>query len=283
MTITHENEAELFRQDPDGKVHLAWGTVGWSGDPDVLDGLGRDEDDGMTFVKVTLHDGAPAGKRVADDGGANGVQVRVQPAGPGWYVPPKGTRVMVGFPSGDIRTPGNGGILGVFGVSPDKRFGRKKVVLDYGDCDVVITGKSVSLVCDGNAAGETDAGKRHVMSVSPDGGAQAVSGGCGLFVMGTNAAGDALGEVQIKAIDSTGALKSSLVLAQDSAGLFCSPTPATASGLNCKSGNVTLTGIGCAIQTGSVSLGALASPATPVQVGPVPMSGTPSISVFCAP
>lgn len=281
--MTLENDAELFRPDPDWRVHLAWGTVGWDGDPDVLDGLGKDHDDGMTFVKVTLNAGAPQGKRTADDGAANGIQVRVQPAGPGWYVPPKGTRVMVGFPDGDVRTPGNGGILGVFGVSPSKRFGRKKVVLDYGDCDVVITGKSVSLVADGNAAGETDAGKRHVVSVSPDGGAQVVSGGCGVFVMGTNKAGDALGEVQIKAIDANGNLKSSLVLAQDSVGLFCSPTPAMASGINFASGNATVTAIGCAIQAGSVSLGNLATPATPVQCGPVPANGTPSTSVFCAP
>jgi hypothetical protein len=281
--VTHINDQELFRPDPDPRLHLAWGTVGWVGDPDVLDGLGKDEDDGVTLIKVTLFDGAAPTKRASDEGGANGQQVRVQASGPGWRVPPKGTRVMVGFANGDVLSPGNGLILGEVGVNPAKRFGRKKVLLDFGDADVVITGKSVSLVCDSNPDGEKDAGKRHVVSVSPDGGAQVVSGGSGLFVMGTNKAGDALGEVQIKAIDPNGNLKASLVLAQDSAGMFCSPTPATASGVNFKSGNATVTGMGCAIQTGSVSLGALASPATPVQVGPVAMSGVPSTAVFCAP
>jgi hypothetical protein len=147
--MSHLDDEELLRNEPDDRVHLAWGTVGWPGDADVLDGLGRDVEDGMTFVNVTLLEGAPVGKRQADDGGANGVQVRVHPAGPGWRIPPRGTRVMVGFANGDIRTPGNGVILAEVGVSPSRHFGRKKVILDYGDadvhCDGVIVGRAGDL------------------------------------------------------------------------------------------------------------------------------------------
>lgn len=287
--MTHINDQELFRPDPDLRIWIAWGTVGWVGDPDVLSGLGKDEGDGVTLVKVTLHDGAPREKPVSDEGGANGIQVRVQPAGPGWRVPPKfdangkPTRVMVGFANGDILTPGMGLILGEAGTSPTKQFGRKKVVLDYGDSDVIIKGKSVFLQCDGNPAGESDAGKRHAVGVDPNGGAQMVSGGNGVFVLGTNKTGDAKGTVTIKTVDPDGNLRASLVISQSSAGLMCMPDPASPAALNLKNGNVTITGKGCAVQTGSVSLGALASPATPVQVGPVAANGVPSTAVFCAP
>ena len=281
----HVNDEELLWNEPDGRVHLAWGTVGWPGDADVLDGLGRDQDDGMTFVKVTLVDGAPVGQRQADDGGANGVQVRVHPAGPGWRIPPRGTRVMVGFAGGDIWTPGNGVILAEVGRSPARHFGRKKVILDYGDADVVITGRSVTLLCDGNPAGESDRQKRHVVSVSPEGGAQVASGGCGLFVQGKDAAGNVIAEAQLKTVDKDGNLKSSLVLTQSAVGLADAADPMKPAALTLTGGNATITSTDLAVQaTGSVMLGATASPATPaasVPPGP-PSPGTASARVFLA-
>lgn len=282
MIPPHLSEEEFFGK-ADQRHFLEWGTVGWHNDPDVLVNLGKDEDDGVTCVKVTLFEGAPAGKRQQDDGSANGIQVIVQPMGPGWHIPDKGERVVVAFPRGDIQKPGNGLILGVAGVSPDKRFGRQKTVLNFPGRDVIITGKSVTLLADGNADGETDTQKRHLVSVSPDGGAQVVSGGCGLFVLGKDSRGTVVGEAQLKAVDGSGNLCSALVLAQDSAGLSCMPNPATPAAMNLKDGNITITGSKCAIQTGSVALGALASPATPVQVGPVAANGVPSTAVFGAP
>lgn len=283
--MTHINDAELLDPAPDLRVHNAWGTVGWAGDPDVLDGLGKDEEDGVTLVKVTLFRGSPQGKPEAEDGAANGYQVRVQPSGPGWRIPPKGTRVMVSFADGDIRTPGNGLIIGEVGTSPRKQFGRKKVILDYGDADVVITGKSVTLLADGNPEGKSDKGKRHLVSVSANGGAQMASGGCGVFVMGKDDKGKWVGSVQLKAIDEDGMLCTSGVFGQSAIGLMnSSPTaPTKGTAVNLKNGNVTITGVSCVVQTGSVMLGALATAATPAQQGPIPANGAPSTSVFVAP
>lgn len=283
MIPSHLSEEELFGHAPGQLRFIEWAIVGWHNDPDVLVSLGKDEEDGVTCVKVTLFAGAPAGKRLQDDGTANGMQAIVQPMGPGWHIPDKGARVVVAFPHGDVLTPGNGLILGVAGISPAQRFGRKKVILDFGDRDVVITGKSVTLLCDGNPEGESDKQKRHLVSVSPDGGAQIVSGGCGLFVLGKDSKGNEVGEAQLKAVDGAGNLCSALVLAQDSAGLSCVPNPATPAAMNLKDGNVTITGAKAALQTGSVALGATATTATPVQVGPVAANGVPSTAVFAAP
>lgn len=280
------NDEELLRNEPDDRVTLAWGTVGWPGDPDPVYGLGKDVSDGVTLVKVTLSNGAPGGAPEADDGGANGRPVLVQPSGPGWRIPPRGTRVMVGFAEGDIRTQGNGLILGEVGVSPAARFGRKKVVLDFGaDVDVVITGKSVTLLADGNPEGENDKQKRHLVSVSGDGGAQIASGGSGFFAMGTDTKGAAVGEAQVKAIDKDGNLKSSLVLSQTAAGLMCAADMTKPVAVTMDKGNMTLTCTDLAAQaTGSVMIGATASPATPAGSAPPgpPSPALASARVFIA-
>lgn len=287
MSASHPTDQEVMHAPPLTAGFIEWATIGWPGDPDPAYSLGTELADGMTLVKVTLQRGAPPGARDAADGGHNGLQTSVHPnATMGWRIPPrfgadgKPTRVLVAFAMGQIQH-GNGVILAVVAPAPARFHGRQKVVLDYGsDVDVVIKGRSVALMADGNPAGETDKGKRHVVSVSPDGGAQLASGGSGVFALGKKADGTDVGEVTVKVLDADGNLKTGLVLTKKSASLV---DAGNASAVVMKAGNVTITGLKAALQTDTVGLGFKATPATPVHVGPVPANGTPSQTVFGSP
>lgn len=264
------SDAETF--DPSPGVFpppsLLEGTVGWPGSPEVVE-LGTESGDGMSMVRVTLFDGAPQGTPKSDDGLANGRQISARPMGPGWRTPKRGERVLVAFPGNDHATPGNAVILGIIGASPSARFGRKKTVLDFGDDDVVITGKSVSLVVE-----DPDGPHRFVVSVSRKGGAQVIADGSGLFAKD--------GEVNVKAVDNSGNLKTALVLAQDEVSLSENAT-GKASSLTLSGGNMTLVGtfVSVAFST-ALGLGRNASPATPVTLGPVGSTAAGSLCIWGA-
>jgi hypothetical protein len=262
------DEKELFEgSDPEDHPHpFQEGTVGWSGSPEIAE-LGTESGDGMTLVRVTLFLGSPMGAPQSDDGCANGREVQARLLGPPWRVPKRGARVLLVFPGGDWRSPGNAVVLGEVGGTPSTRFGRTKTVLDYGADDVVITGASVSLVCEANNGDGTTS--RHVVSVSGDGGAQVVSDGSGLFAK--------TGEVDLKVLDDGGNLQSAVVMTQSEVSLFenagSSPSTLTLTG-----GNVTMVGqfISLGAFTG-VKLGAVA--ALPVLIGAAP-PGAPSTFIL---
>lgn len=267
MTFT---EQEAFDPDPGTAPPpaLLEGTVGWPGSPEVVE-LGTEAGDGMTMVRVTLFDGHPEGAPKADDGLANGRQIFARPMGPGWRTPKRGERVLIAFPGGDHATPGNAVVLGIIGASPSTRFGRRKTVLDFGEDDVVITGRSVSLVAE-----VADGPHRYVVSVSGQGGAQVIADGSGLFAKD--------GEVNLKTVDANGNLKTALVLAQDEVSLSENATGVVSS-VTLSGGNATVTGqfISIAFST-ALGLGRSASPATPVTLGPVGSAAVGSLCIWGA-
>ncbi len=81
------------------------GTVGWQGD-DAIGDVGTDQNSGATYVKVTLAKGHPRGKPEADDGGANGHQIRCRLQTPCWFIPMRGAPCMVLYPSGMAEASG---------------------------------------------------------------------------------------------------------------------------------------------------------------------------------
>lgn len=139
----HRDEAEVFRKE-EPAFTVERGTVGWADASDHHD-LGSDDNDGTTLVRVTIFRGSRATGKSPQDGVANGLQVLAQVSGPFWAVPPPGQAVLVAFPGGDIETPGNGIIMCWLGKSPSVQFKYGRAVVDVGDQDLIVKGKSVTL------------------------------------------------------------------------------------------------------------------------------------------
>jgi hypothetical protein len=273
--VRHRSDAELFDADQE-PCPIQEGTVGWPGSPEVTE-LGTEAGDGMTFVRVTLtRFGHPIGKPTSDEGLANGHKISARVTGPGWRVPKHGERVIVAFPGGDWETPGNAVILGIVGTSPSSKFGRKKTIQDYGDDDLVLKAKSITLIVDHKDAGGKD--HRHLLSVSQQGGVQVVSDGSGLFVQD--------GEINLKTLDDSGNLKAVLMLAQDGASLSDYSNATAFASLTLTDGKIS--GLGSFItwnyfQSGSFGKYALTSPATPIVVGLTGTTGVGCASLFGSP
>lgn len=272
--MTAEQDVFATQRMPAGVIYE--GTVGWDGRAEVVE-HGEEVGDGMTLIRVTLFTGHPPGKPVTDDGKANGYQIYARVMGPGWRTPKRGERVLLAIPvaSGDVasfETPGAAVILGTVGASPSRRFGRKKTVWDLGDDDLVITAGTISLVTEGVEDGET---KRHVISVSTQGGVQLVADGSGVFAKD--------GEVNIKTVDAQSNLKTAITLTLDEIGIL--DNNGTTVAMTVKDGNFTLvTGGFIALTYGSsISFGQTASPVTPVLLGLSGQTGAPSQSMFGSP
>ena len=155
-----------------------------------------------------------------------------------------------------------GVIVAMPGANPFKHFAETAAKIDLTGYDLVIKARSVTLISE-------DGEKRRMVSVSPEGGAQvADETGSGLFADG--------GEVQIKAIDADGNLKSAVACTQDALMLV----EAKGAGVKCKGGNVSISGNQCALNCGAIGLGRNASPATPVLVGVTGIAGVGSTSIF---
>ena len=271
---TYTNESEALDPDPQTQLpsDIQEATVGWEGSPEVVE-LGTESGDGMTLVRVTLKLGHPVGAPQTEDGLFNGARYAVRPMGPIWRTPVRGERVIVLFPGGDWDTPGNGVLLGTVGASPSARFGRKKTVMDFGDSDVVITGKSVALVSESTAQGASEP-SRYVVSVDPRGGAQIVADGSGFFAKD--------GEVVVKTVSKGGDLMSSLNLLQGEASLM-ETSGTTQAGVVLSGGDVAVSGGAMNfVPSTSFSVGLTASPATPALVGMSGVAGIPSTFIFFA-
>ena len=125
-------------------VFVEYATIGWDGQDDVLDQgtSGQDDDDGPSFVRITLYRGKPIGVKV-QHGVAQGSKVIAHLLGPIFYVPPKNQRVLIAWPDGESGVPV---ILGTVGFSPTAQFKRDRVVIDFGpDHDVVMKGRTLML------------------------------------------------------------------------------------------------------------------------------------------
>ncbi|KAJ8134485.1 hypothetical protein OY671_012302, partial [Metschnikowia pulcherrima] len=120
------------------------GTVGWDDAGDHFD-LGTYDNDGSTLVRVTLFRGRDSSVRPVP-GQADGHRILAQLGGGLFRIPPKGTRVMVGFPTAFATTPGAAVILCTCEPSPDSQFGAGKAKLDVGpDQEIILKGKAVTL------------------------------------------------------------------------------------------------------------------------------------------
>ena len=251
-----------------GPIEL--GTVGWEGDQGDHFDMDTSPSDGTTLVKVQLRRGRDHSVPL-NPGQAQGNQILARLSGSsGWMIPPAGSEVLVAFPAGFESTPGAPVIFAVLGSSPSIQFQKNRAVLDFGDQAVVIRGKRITLQ---NNDGD-------FISLSPEGGIQL-----------TTKEGDNLaippGRVQASAqvggaAGVPGDSRSVLLLSGSSVELQQKTPDNKLVAVVCKNG-VTILGPACSIATGTVALGAYASPATPAVGGVTGISGVGSTSVFIQP
>lgn len=141
--MLYEQEAQPNRVE--GFVPVSKGVVGWEHADEHHD-LGTDSNDGHSFVRVTLFKGKELSPEEANDGNAHGAEILCKVMGPLYWVPPKGTPVLVAAPDGEWGAPGSAVILGSIGPSPGIQFKGTKPKLDFGpDQDLVIKAKTLTL------------------------------------------------------------------------------------------------------------------------------------------
>ena len=141
MRNTNESDLAL---PPDTGMPIIRGVVGWNSSDEHAD-VGTDSDDGHTFVRVTRFDGKSISKDPLTNS-AQGHEILCQVMGPLYYIPPKGTVVLVAFPDGHAEAPGAGVILGTIGGTPAVQFSETRAVLDMGEgTDLIVKGKSVTM------------------------------------------------------------------------------------------------------------------------------------------
>jgi hypothetical protein len=156
--------------------------------------------------------------------------------------------------------PGAGVLLDELEDAPDHQFGATKSKLDLGkDTDLVIKARSITL---------TDHDDRFI-HIGPDAGIQVQEkDGTGVMIKD--------GAVVIMAAEG-GAMKTLLQITKEA----IQAMQASGNLLNIRAGNVTLLGTQCSMVFGSIKLGALATPATPVHYGPAPVASIPSTTIWC--
>lgn len=116
-------------------VHM--GTVGWDEVDEHAD-IGTAENDGFTFVRVTLY----AGRQFADPHKpdiAQGHKILCNIGSGISRIPPKGTRCFVLMPVGLEEVTGSGCIFQTIERSPQEQFSKDRITMDFGsDKDLVI-------------------------------------------------------------------------------------------------------------------------------------------------
>ena len=126
------------------------GTVGWGEDGGNFADLGDGTEPAL--VNVTLYSGRDRSQPLRSDV-AQGTRIRCRIAGPLYYVPPNGTRVMVAIPESQFHIPGAGVVMFTTGPAPASQFAKDRIIIDFGPkTHVVIRGMSVVLQ-DAPAAG----------------------------------------------------------------------------------------------------------------------------------
>jgi hypothetical protein len=247
------NDADVLgdRADP---LLFEPGTVGWDGvDPHF------DTEDGVTLVRVTLVRGRHPSTPLQPDV-AQGYQVLCRIGGGLFRIPPKGTAVMVGFPTVFANHPGAGVIVCTTEASPDIQFNETKAKFDVGaDTDLVIKAKSVTI---------TDYDNRF-LHVGPDGVMLQDEKGNGVLIKS--------GAIMIYVADGADA-KTLVQMTAKELSLLQKDTGF----LKLTGGNFTVLANGSAgLLAANVTVGAKATAITPALVGTPP--GKPSTSVFVSP
>lgn len=121
------------------------GTVGWNDGSAHFD---LDADSGVTLVRVTLFKGRnpDQDQDPITDKLAHGHEILCRIGAPLYFVPPKGSQVMVAMAADRGLTPGAGVIFSMPIASPGTQFNDKKAKMDFGpDVELVIKAGSVTL------------------------------------------------------------------------------------------------------------------------------------------
>lgn len=161
------NPSDSGALPPSPSMTIEMGRVGWfpDNDSDIAD-VSDAELGGRTLVKVTLVRGAHPDD-VPPEGEVRGMQIRARVLGPVYYVPPKGTEVLVAFPGGFEQTPGAAVILGTLGATPSSQFSTERLKFDVGDdADILIRGRRVTLTAPSPTGGATEP----FISITPEDG-----------------------------------------------------------------------------------------------------------------
>ncbi len=234
------------------------GTVGWE-DEDVWFERGTANDDGYTLIRVQLFRGRDITKPLKD-GIGQGVRLLCHISSGIFRIPKKGMRVYVAVPVGMEAKAGAGVIIATIEKNPIEQFDTGRVLMAFPDDDLIIKARSVT-VSDYND---------DYIAVSPGGGIKAGTFGGGLTQLKNDKfTAVCPGGVYLFAGTTPSA---GLVLGSGQAQLWCGAGMFKINAL----GLGTWLGLGAVINAASVSIGALASPATPASIFP----GMPSTSVF---
>lgn len=252
-----------FLQEPsplDDPGGIFSGTVGWGDRPhyDIKPG-------GPTFVKVTLYDGRNPRQQVDDDGLAHGLQILARVGAPLHRVPPPGTQVMVAMAAGQWAIPGSAVIFTAVEPSPDHQYSADRVKQDYGEQDLVLKARSITL---------TDQEDRY-MYVGPNGIKIADPDGSSLLYRSTvwtltvskgNKAVNVMqwteAKMRVSCRTENGTTSGAMTLTPDKCSMLC-----------------TSFAVSCA----NAAIGANASPATPAVWGSTGQSGLGSTTIFIQP
>ncbi len=270
LSGTTSDREVLGNPEDTGQVEL--GTVGWVGDAkeeDIFE-LGTGSNDGVTLVKVQLFRGRGDQDETEDNakpGQARGTQILARAMGPNWYIPARGSQVIVARPAG-FDGPGCWHILGVPGPNPATQVGgtsrgEPDVILDFGPKRRVIIKAHTVVLSDYN--------DRYFM-VGPDGGIKAgdPDGSGYQLKSGTFIAYVAEG--------SPPTVKAQLGVTV-AKGFMASHKDTKVSSIKLKDGQATIAGGGSiALEFANGKLGSGASPVAGVQYGPG--FGVPSTSWF---
>jgi hypothetical protein len=292
MSARRNNEGDSLGDQKEmaalGGQYLKWGTCGWAKDQQQSDvaelGDGTTGPLGRTLVHVTLFEG----RDITTDpmpGKADGRPVKCQIGWPLTVVPLLGMQVVVAFPDGDIDSPGNGIILTAAAPASTTQFAADRAILDVGPT-VTLTIKAMALTLTDHVA-DTPGQFGAWIGIGPigNGGAStiyATDGAGGVLTISENAAGLAVG-------DGSGGV---------GAGFQLGGPSSNAPGVGCfyngggmgsammtldDAGNWNFGGQTFVAGTGTVTLGANATPMNTVLWGPTGEAGVASLTVFTQP
>jgi hypothetical protein len=248
---------------PTGRIEM--GTIGWdNAEEHFVQGTEGTEEEGYTLVRVQLFRGRSNASKKLKATTGQGTQMLCHISSGLFRIPKKGERCFVMLAAGYENMDASGVIVAIIKKTPFEQFSEGRVKMDFGsDEDLVIKARSVTIsdynndymsltAAGGFRAATFDGG---LIQVKGDKFTAACGGGIYLFGGTTPSAGLVLSSVQAQLWCGAGMFKINAI------------------------GMGTWIGFQAVISAGSVSIGALASPATPCGIFP----GLPSTSVFISP
>ncbi len=260
---------------------ISMGMLGWtrkSPDEPHYDN-GTKDNDGNTLFHVQLFAGADPDILTPEqlkDGEARGYRVVCQMSSHIRRIPPAGTKVLVAFPNGYQQSAGSGVIIATLEPNPtavsDKAVSvtEERVSIDYGEKDIVISGRSVTIRSYAN----------EFVSV---GDAHGAAAGRGVTIQTVNGSGMNIQDDQVGmflAADGAGVA----MMRMNGDGIQIMTKAGAGSFITLDTNGFRALGSKCILSGGHVYLGTAPTAATPAAYGPVPGSGSLiSTSVFISP